>query len=491
MTEYASTAVHDVFFNHLLEIDSIHYSRLGTDTQNETKKALSNTVDKVSLPPKKFADPRTGVEIQNYICRYDDINRMKQNMFIKYKIQVSQLNKFEHSACLNAMRCLSEKLDNLSADEEVDLSVYKSTSQHRATEKELFLARIRDIFLADNSSRYHFVPAAIDSFVMQVWKQRLIMLHREIGDIHYGLSTALTLVSSEPMIVEAKLIHQDSLGNVPIITNQDIQFVFQSCANLFKTYQECKSEKVIRYVQKKIEQKVDSHDIDFVSPLSTLSLILCDETDWQFRINVQNLESSTMYEEKKRIILEKPLPALYLSGNARYRKGAKYLLRSRLGRISQTHFEHKEMTDACDSFAECEARDMSHIDYKAIPFDDFMAKYNKNAPKSNDSRENAKFSIFEISGTSERDDIDNETFRILVSSKQDVRRQKTDSDPEYIHLAPKIERQPEYGCEVMTKNELLHEWCHAFFKPDTTVERGKNINKCFCEFRSDCRFSLN
>lgn len=477
MTEYASTAIHDVFFNHLLEIDPIHYSRLGSDTQNETKNE-QNTGDDVSLP-KTFADPRTGVELHNYICRHQYINRTRQNIFMKYQIQVSQLNRYQQSACLNAMRCLSKQLDNLSTDEKADLSVYEYTSQQRAIEKELFLARIRENFLATNSGRYHFVPPAIDSFVMQIWKQRLIMLHREMGDIHYSLSTALTL-SAEPMIVEAKLIHQESKGNVPTIMNQDIQIVFQSCANLIKTYQECKSDIGTRWVQRKVKEKVAIHDIDIALPLSTLSLILCDETDWQFRINVQDSGSGTIFEQKKSIILEKPLPALYLSGNARYRKGAKYLLRNRFGRIFKNRLSHLEKMDESkglitDSSKECEATNMSHIEYKVNPFDDFMEKFYENVPKSNDSRENAKFSMFEISGTCERGDIDNETFRVLISSKQDVQRERADGDPEFIHLAPKIERQPEYGCEVMTTNELLHEWTHSFFKPGTTVERGMNI----------------
>lgn len=474
MTEYASTAIHDVFFNHLLEIDPIHYSRLGTDTQNETKET-SNTKDKGSLP-NKFADPRTGVEIPNHICPHHDINRTRQNIFMKYHIQVSQLNKYQQSACLNAVRCLSKNLYSLSTDEKVDLSIYECTAKQRAIEKESFLARIRDEFLTTNSSRYHFVPPAIDFFVMQIWKQRLIMLHREMGDINYGLSTALTL-SSEPMIVEAKLIHTESIGSVTTIMNQDIQFVFQSCANLLKTYQECKSEKVMRLVQKKVKEKVGTHDIDFASPLSTLSLILCDETDWQFRMTVQDSASSTMFDQKKRIILEKPLPPLYLSGKARYQKGAKYLLRSRFGRISKTDFSRIEKIDECTGLTS--DAHMSHIEYKAIPFDDFMEKYNENVRKSNDSRENAKFSIFEVSGKSESGDIDNETFRVLISTKQDVQRQQADGDSEFIYLAPKIEHQPEYGCEVMTKNELLREWCQLFFKPGTTVERGKNINKYF------------
>lgn len=482
MTEYASKTIHDVFFNHLLEIDSIHYSRLGPDPQNETKNK-QNTGDEVSLP-KTFADPRTGVEIHNYICCHRHINRTRQNIFMKYQIQVSQLNRYQQSACLNAMRCLSKNVDNLSTDEKGDRSIYEYTAQQRAIEKELFLARIRENFLATNSSRYHFVPPAIDSFVMQIWKQRLIMLHREMGDIHYSLSTALTL-SAEPMIVEAKLIHQECKGIVPTIMNQDIQIVFQSCANLIKTYQECKSDAGTRWVQKMVKEKVGIHDIDIALPLSTLSLILCDETDWQFRLNVQDSASSTIFEQKKSIILEKPLPPLYLSGNARYRKGAKYLLRNRYGRVFKNRYSHtdEKMDESkgltTDSSRECAATNMSHIEYKVNPFDNFMEKFYENVPKANDSRENAKFSIFEISGTSDRDDIDNETFRVLISSKQDVQREKGDGDPEFIHLAPKIERQPEYGCEVMTTNELLHEWCHSFFKPGTTVERGMHIVKCY------------
>lgn len=478
MTEYASTAIHDVFLNHLLEIDSIHYSRLGIETQNEMKKA-PNTRDKVSVS-KNFTDPRTGVEIQNYICHYNHINRTKQNIFMKYHIQVSQLNKYQQLACINAMHCLSKNFDTLSIDERADRLIYESTCQQRAIEKELFLARIREEFLSKNSNRYHFVPPAIDSFVMQIWKQRLIMLHREMDNIHYGLSTALTLCT-EPMIVDAKLIHQENLGNVLTIMKPNIQCVFQSCANLFKTYQKYKSEKCIRLVRKKFMETVSTHDCDFASPLSTLSLILCDETDWQFRINVQDTASRTIYEENKRIIFEKPLPALYLSGNARYRKGAKYLLRSHFNPISKMDFNHIQKMDKCTTVAsdlskQCETKDMNHIEYKAILFDDFMKNYNQNVPKSNASRENVKFSIFEVSGTSECGNrMDNETFRVLISSKQDVYRQKTDDDLQFIHLVPKIERQPEYGCEVMTKNELLHEWCHLFFKPGTTIERGNNI----------------
>lgn len=472
MLEYSKKNPYDVFFNHLHEIDPVHYNYLN---QNQLQKESTTSTDtKANLPSKPLADPRTGVEIENYFCRYDYVDRTKYNIFLKNRIHVSHLNRIEHLACLQAIRSLSKSQDQLTTTEQSDRLTLESTEKHRTDEKELFLQKIQEHFIAKKSNRCHFVPAAVEYFISQIWKKKLIMLFREYDDNNYKLSTALTL-TSHVADIQLKLIHQEHLGKVPGLERGIVCFVQESSVNLIKSYEQRK--KSASLIKNKIEQIIDDHRIDYVIPISTLAVILCDDTDWQFRINIE--DGGSIFNPKNKITFEKPLPPTYLSGDTRYRKGAKYMLRSQLYKNLSKVFDHSKGKEiSIDEKVEINGMQKEDCDkernYKLYDFDQFMKNYHEKVPVTNEtSYENATFAVFEISGCD--DDEINDTFRILVPSKQDAFGRNKNGEIEFMRFAPKIERQPEYGCEVMSKNELMYEWCQVAFRPNTVIERGKSI----------------
>lgn len=471
MNDYSSKNPYDVFFNNLFEINPIHYNHIDQCTSNTNESTNENCI----ASPRKFLDPRTGVEIENHFCRYSTVDRTKFNIFLKNYIEVSKLKRVEHVSGLNAIRCLSKNLEDLSSEERADRLVYEMTEKQRSDEKQIFLDKVRENFQAKKSIRYNFVPAALNYFIIQVWKRRLIELRRKTSGIYYRLSTAMNF-SSNAVDIRMELLHKENVGNVPALSSQNVRYVLQSSANLMKIYHEESNIEFQNLVERKTNELIQNCRIDFVLPLSTLILVLCDEKNWQFRMSVEECETNSLFDSKKRVNFEKPLPDLYMDGYSRYRYGAKYLLRSRLCQNSMNVFNHTENKDCPTGVSaannEYEAKEIDKREFEVSTFDDFMANYLAKVPAAAKyTRRNGSFSVFELCGKDEEHD-SNEMFRILITSNQDAYRRSETGDVEYLNFSPKIERQPEYGCEVVTKSELLQEWCQLVFMPDSVVERG-------------------
>lgn len=459
MTEYKSKNPTDVFFCHLMETEPIHLEGIHSTNANDNTEAHES---------HQFIDPRTGVEIESQECNYRNTKPESRNIFLKSHIHDSKLKKHEHLACLNALRQLNKSVSELSDEEKKDRLLFKSSAQDRLAEKDLFLEKIRENYLIFN--RFHDVPPAINHFVTENWKRRLIVMQQKLANVRYRMRTA---ISQQPpdCTVETEVIHREHLGNIPIMTSQNIEYLRQSSTNLTKTYNSRKSKHLEPIIRKKIEELVQEHGVDFVIPISMLKLLLSSKQVWSSCISVRNSAQSNVFNQKNEIIFEKPLPKSYYSGNERFKIGSKYLLRSCFNQNALHVFNHNEQIEKRTAIhtknIELNAETSGNFEYKVSNSDEFI----RNHSKIDDSYANMSFSIFNISGLDNMED-GSEAFKILVPAKQDAYKKNENDEIRFLNYSPKIEYQYEYGAEVMGKDELICEWCDLYFRPDTITERG-------------------
>lgn len=463
MPEYRTKNPTDVLFCNLLELDPYHLQNLNekTHSSNETESTSAEIV------PRKFLDPRTGIEIPTHLCNHQNVNFEKRNIFLNRHIAVSSLVKSQHSACLKAMQANKSPSDETTEEQNCRMQ-YESSAADRLQEKQSFLDKLRANYFEQLAYRFHNVPPSINYFITQKWKKQLIEMHRRLANARYCMRTGISLLPSQ-CAIKIEYLHQEHLGKAPKLANEQTEYLRQSHPKLMKAYSQQKTTQLSSAVATKLNELTYEHDIDFVIPISTLKLILniSSKSDWLFCLTVRESAKSTPFHPKKEIVFEKPLPPMRLSGNERYHKGAKYLIYSCL---NQLHPENVIETEIDTPEVESRSSDLDAdgIDYKIYSNEEIIRRY----PKRECCYENRTFSIIEMSGCDD-DESDEGTFKILVPSKQaSSKKNEENDDIQFVNFSPKIEFQAEYGAEVMTKNELLDEWCNLFFRPKTCTERG-------------------
>lgn len=467
MSEYQRNNPTDAFFCNLLEIDPLLLEQKHEETsiQNEIEENQS----------RQFPDPRTGVEIPSYECNYKNVDFEKRNFFLTHYIQASNLQKCEHVACLNALR-RSKTTSNLSTDEQKNQMIYESCATNRFEENTLFLEKLRQFYFEKLSKRFHDVPPSINYFVTQCWKKRLIAMHRRLANFKYRMRTAISLQSTQ-CTVKTNTLHQEHLGNVPEMRDNAIEYMRQSSSNLMNIYNRRKISRLLPMIKNKMKELVQEHGVDFILPISILKAIVSGKKGWSSCMSVKESAQSDTFNQKNEIIFEKPLPPIYLSGNERYKKGAKYVLQSCFNQNSLSVFNHNSQTEIktnVDSQIQTRQIDdqinepiLNTLEYKISKNDEFIVNHSK----SECSYENMSFSIIDVIGSENSDDGD-ETFRLLISAKQSAYKKDENGEIAFVNYSPKIEFQAEYGAETMRKDELIHEWCDLYFGPHTSTERG-------------------
>lgn len=473
MAEYRKNNPTDIFLCHLLEFDPLHY-------QHVHQKLEKPDADP-NLTVNQFKDPRTGVEIPSYECNYKTNNNSEsKNIFLRNYIQPSKLQTCEHSACLHALKLLNKDISQMTAQEKTNFSLYESTSNVRLEEKNAYLEKLRNHYLRKLSKRYHDVPPAIGYFINHIWKKQLVELYRGMAKNKYQLKTAVSLQSAEQRVT-CDVLYQEHLGSVPRINAKNVEYLRESYPNLIDVYNARKSTHLNASIKDKLNELVENYGVEFVVPISILKCILSHKKGWSFLMSVKESANSTIFNPIKRIVFNKPLPPTYLSGNERYKKGAKYLIRSCFNRYSQNVYHHSKQSEQ-NLNIDAEAIEYSsslkaNIEYKVTTFDEFVKKYQKQEiPK-----ENMSFTIFNVTGYDDMEDT-NETIKVLVPTKLDAYDRDENQEVQFMNYSAKIEFQAEYGAEEMTKAELIQEWCDLYFRQNTITQRGPYFHQVLMLF---------
>lgn len=468
MHKNATANLADIFHSNLLQIEPSHLidnyqqQKVRMAAEQEHTKSSGDTVQ------SKFTDPRTQIVISTFTCDHRDVDLAAKNILLQKCIETSKLSAAEHSACLNAIPKLKYKETALSTEDKVHRLTYFSTKQRRSDEKIRFLAFLKRYYYETLSHRYHSVNPAIDAFITQKWKRRLLDLHADTATDAYRMSTALRINRQTDDDINAELVHQEHYGNVSKMVC-DATILRQSNENLLRAYQRNHGERFRKSIRDKSIEIAAVNRVDAIVPLSTLKLLISDcEDDWSIRVKVRDAESSSILYPSKEVTFEKPLPPLYLSGNERTTRGYKYVLRTTVCPQHAGSFCHSTNTTTdpvTSSDQVIEGSTASQTDYKMHPVDEIAAKYLKEGDPSVDG--NCSFRVWNISNG-------DATIRLMIPAKSDAfRTGENGSDVQMVNLSPKVEFQAEYGAEVMTKGQLLREWCHQYFRPDSITVRGK------------------
>lgn len=467
LQENAKNNIPDVFHSHLMNIDPTHLQDYQRHKAHALELEQQTNTDTIQ---RKFIDPRTNIEVTSFICDYRQNDFALKNIFLQKFIEASKLDVSEHIACINAINNFHIPINELSAEEQSNRSKYYSTIKNRLDEKKSYLEFLKRFYLSELSHRYHSVHPTIDGFIVQKWKKQLIELYQFTSDDSYRLSTALQLNQSEVEEINATMIHEEHYGNVPAMM-KNIKYFRQSTIRLLKSYDQYNGKDFQKFVTQKTEELVNTSNIDVVIPLSIIHIILSNaESKWTFRLSVNDASNGSIYNPAKTVVFKKPLPALYLSGNERNIKGAKYLLRNlmRCDHGSKYCFETKTIIEESVDHELVEMGAPFKNEYKICDFNEYLSKSSIEKPvEKNRKNENVSYRIWEMTKSSS-----GEKIQLLVATKQDAFKRVMESDDiKLVNLSAKLEHQAEYGLEVMTKSELVREWCHQYFRPNTLTER--------------------
>lgn len=467
MGENARANLADVFHSNLLQIDPSHLIDYCQQQKARTAKQELNK-SSVDTVQHKFTDPRTQITIPTFTCDHRDIELAARNIPLGECIEASKLSAAEHSACLRAMLKLKSNKTTLPTADEADRATYFATIQKRFDEKTRFLAFLKRHYFGALSHRYHSVHPAVDLFITQKWKRHLLDLYTSTADDAYRLSTALKINRQTDDEVDAELVHQEHHGNVPKMLS-GVSILRQSSENLLRAYQRHRGDRFRNLIRKESLEIAEGNQVNAIVPISVIKLLISDyDVDWSIRMTVRDAVSSTVLNPIKEVAFEKPLPPLYLSGNDRKTRGNKYVLRTTVCPQHNGAFCHstKTISDALtNSDQVIDFPTTNDGKYELQSFDEVVAKFSKvDDPMSIG---NCSFRIWNLTSG-------NNTIRLMVPAKTDAfRKGENEADVEMVNLSSKVEFQAEYGVEVMTKAQLLREWCHQYFRPDSITVRCK------------------
>lgn len=468
MRENARTNLADVFHSNLLQIEPSHLTDYYQQQKARTAEQEQNGTSE-STAPRKFTDPRTQISIPTFTCDHRDIDLAARNILLGKCIETSKLSSSEHSACLEAIQNLKSDETALSTEDKANRSTFFTTIQTRYDEKTKFLEYLKRNYFGALSHRYHSVHPAIESFITHKWKRKLLQLYTDTASDSYRMSTALKINRQTDDEISTELVHQEHHGNVPRML-ADATTLRQSSENLLRTYQRHRSNLFKKFIRDKSIEIANENQVNAIVPLSVIKLMLSDfDVEWSIRMKVKDGSSSSILNPTKEITFEKPMPPLYLSGNERKTIGSKYVLQATVCPLHTSAFCHSTKTASdpvknSDEVIECGGT-ASCIQYELHTVDEIAAKYSNESDPMSDG--NCSFRIWDLSNG-------HSTIRLMVPAKTDAfRAGEKDDDIEMVNLSSKLEYQAEYGAEVMTKSQLLREWCHQYFRPDSITVRCK------------------
>lgn len=451
------------FHSNLLQIDTTHlvehYQQRANDRDSVTeteKPQLAKITEH-----RRFIDPRTQIALSTHTINSADVDLASRNILLSKQVEISKLTAAEQKACLQVILKLKSVDAELSTDDKANRSIYTATIRKRLDEKTRFLAFLKQNYFDQLSHRYHAEQPPVDAFITQKWKRQLLELFAETADDAYRLSSALKIERQTRNKITAELIHQEHYGQVPEMLGEP-RILKQSCANLIRAYQRSRNKQFCRSMQTKSNEIVETMQVNVIMPLSVMKLFVLDDyLNWSVSIEVKDVTSCSLVNLSKTISFKKPMPPLYLSGHDRRTIGNKYILRSMTNHTS-TYCHSTQNFSETETCANESIDGTAHNDqpYKLVEVENSVGK-------DSTTIANRSFRIWNLSDG-------NDTIRLMIPSKTDaVRRCQGDNRIEMLNLSSKDECQAEYGAEMMTKTELLKEWCRQYFLPDSTTLRCK------------------
>lgn len=445
----------------LLEIHPVNLDESMNDDSTSVASRKSSAIPK---------DPRTGREAPNLVCDFSVTNVPLQNSLLS---DVSHFTMKEHRQCINAIEKLHAT--DLSVADMENLAFYRAVADLRREEKSVYLNRVLKHFERHLSQRCTKVNPVLKDFVMANWKLSVVDVMRRFATNWYRLQAGVPLTKTGPgaVQVDAKSVHAEEDGYVlKSVCHNTQRYMYKTVDSLLNWREASHAARDREHIQQKCRSLANDFDVTAILPLSSLCLLLDyasnTSTNWMIDFEVNNLPTGSVFQRKCRIAISRPLPRLTMNGLEMHKVAFKYLLRtSMIPRIEKMY--------SCKEKRETKRMQMNDRisvesqEYRCRTFDNYLAQvYDKYAaftvPKGN-----TMYRVWELSDNQSEQN----SMRILVTSKQDAYQPTRDGQYNYINYSSKVEFQNEFGAEQMTKSELLREWCRCYFRPNSTTQRGK------------------
>ncbi|XP_050096816.1 uncharacterized protein LOC126578373 [Anopheles aquasalis] len=458
----------DIFNLHIDEIDPEH----------EVK---SRTIEDASRPvPELPTDPRTG-ETVGQLTIYTTKPRRMFNRFPSGSV----LNRTEHQLCLATLNKLNMRLPMTDAKDEQNLRTYHELMQKLAPERVMFEQFVRNHFMTNLLWRVKTISAPLNTLLVDMWRWKANRWLQQLGtksypNTSYQLMTAVAAVSYQEHEKGVNFVPFDSEQSV--IETGDVRRLFPenvlNCSTLLRshrvldTFREewCALRDANRQSNSSaaVEALLEHQpEISIVLSASSVALLLNEkrnsEEEWTIPFRL------TMVAGRKVLIVDSKLPPVKLSTPARNAKGHRLLVKSfttfvQTGQPGTSVVSEGEQKDTPTNAS---TNQPSEQQYKAVRFDEYMQKVDESTRRALDKRqhENRFYQLWKL--TDEQSD---EEQGVLIDFRQDFY-QTLRKTRLFMNLSVKLEHQPEFGAEQMTKAELLHEWARQLLRPNSKTLR--------------------
>jgi NMDA receptor-regulated gene protein 2 C-terminus len=445
----------DVFYTNLNEIDHIHY--------DDHRRRQSSGEQFTVLP----IDPRTNSIVDRVQI---DMTGQKQanSIFNKFPTK-SKLNRGQQQTCLRALHRIHTPYEQLNQSEKANRDAYHQLLPKIDPENQEFNQFVRSYFMANLVARKRKISPPLNSFVENNWRRNVGKLLLA-DDQRYQLQSALPLTSDLTPNAQVSVKFVETLKQTGWIPRSKFEITHTTYSHLRRCLdqmshlqdQKLKSQAACRNTL--VDELLEDRDLDIITNLSTL-IQLCNFPDntmtaWSVPFEIVGREDNA-----STIILQKPLPPLAMSTHSRNMKAHKYAFKS-----SFLHFQHKsafslernlklgdipELTPPVESKKRATREDEP---FRVQDFDEYLREVQKRLTpaENNEFFSNTTCRLHELQ--TELGD----PLKMAVITHQDCC-EKIDGQLVNLNLSLKLEFQPEFGAEEMSKAELIREWFRLRF----------------------------
>ncbi|XP_058066868.1 uncharacterized protein LOC131216399 [Anopheles bellator] len=439
----------DIFNLHIDEIDPIH----------RIENTFNDPICAIEMP----IDPRTGKTVTQLT-----VDATAPMAFFDAFPSGSSLPHEAHQHCLGVLHQINMRLLG-PAKNSRNYKRYTKLMTALESERELFNNFVRNHFVTNLLWRLKAIPPELNALVVDLWRYKVDRWQRqqanEVG-AQYHLKAAIAYIGyttdhNDP--VELAPVGEDALetGAVRCLRYEDVvrSATLLRSQRVLEQFRDesCKLIDRRRADDRLTVETILEHqpDVSIVLSASAFGLLLNESRvrgeQWTIPFRIATVAGRRVF------LVESKLPPLKLSTYDRNAKGHRMLVKSYI------KFLQTDQTVA-DGASFPKSLPSEEQPFRAVPFDEYMQRMaSKMSTKGSALRENRFYQLWKLK---EKQD---EHF-LLIAFRQDcyesLRKLRL-----FMNISVKLEHQPEFGAEQMTKVELLREWTRQLLRPNSKTLR--------------------
>ena len=414
------------------------------------------TANSLNLLPVSVKDPRTQKPVN--LLEYDHTKEEKCKIFQANKRSI--LTEQQHEMCVQALNGMQH---GLVVEEEYSYNWY-STQNARQKEREQFQKFVTEY--CQNNRDQMYLPCRQLLELYQKWykvrSQKLMMKYAQAAyNTHLGLPH-VNVCKNALKELQVEICDQEIVGHFGTRSKWDEN----SCKELKKLKQRLESYQEAYIHSEELKDNLENElqnifvnelskqnqngNLMFYMPIESLLFLLTAgdylDVSMEMLLNIKEITNETNDNEKI-VIMEVPLP----SRQAGWHSYHQVVEHAALALLSINEIKkHEQDTEVCGKPLQ-----YNTSPYKVFPFEDFV----KNSQASADKL--CRFSKALVKW--QLKPIEDPPLNLYTSILNYPMKEEDCSNS----LTLKLEYKPQFGCEIMTKYELLREWLKLKLLPNT------------------------